>query len=489
MFVGRKRELEELEKYYKEASFQFAVFYGRRRVGKTTLIRKFLENKKSIYFIATETTAKENLELFSVQILSALAPEAPRNPFGSFTEAFEYCFKMAEKKRLALVIDEYPYLAESDRAVSSILQAAVDKYKDSSRLFLILCGSSMSFMENQVLGYKSPLYGRRTCQFKIKPFSYHECAEMLPGFSAEDKIVLYGICGGIPDYVSRINNNLSVRQNAENLFFNPSGRLFEEPSSLLKQELKSPQTYNGIIAAIAGGASRVNEIASKAGIETSQCSNMLTTLLGLEIVKKESPLLLPSVKPGSKTKDGLLPGNPSRKSVYRLADFMFRFWYYFVLPDISRISMGFGKEVCAEIFEKQVSAKPVSGRKIETYTGLVFEECSAQFLWREMTRKRYKFKDIGRWWGSNPKEKKEEEIDLVAIDTLGNILFGECKWRTPCTALEIFDDLIRKSELFPYFTKKQYIFFSKSGFSPELKKIAAQRKDTVLVGLQEMFFD
>ena len=487
MFIGRKRERDELEKYYKEAAFQLAVFYGRRRVGKTTLINKFMENKRAIYFAATETTAKENLELLSIQVLSVLAPQAPRNPFGSFTEAFDYCFKMSEKKRLVLVIDEYPYLAESDRAVSSILQAAIDKYKDNSRLFLILCGSSMSFMENQVLGYKSPLYGRRTCQFKIKPFSYHECAEMLPGFSAEDKVTLYGICGGIPDYVSRINNGLSVRQNAENLFFNPSGRLFEEPSSLLKQELKSPQTYNGIIAAIASGASRVNEIASKVGIETSQCSNMLATLLGLEIVKKESPLSLPPVKSGGKAKDGLLPGNPARKSIYRLADFMFRFWYHFVLPDISRISMGFGKEVCAEIFEKQAPAKQTLSGRIEAYTGPVFEECSAQFLWREMAHKRYKFKDIGRWWGSNPKEKKEEEIDLIAVGSQGNALFGECKWRASCTGSETFDDLVRKSELFPCFAKKQYMLFSKSGFSSELKNIAAQRNDTVLVGLEEMF--
>jgi len=482
MFIGRKRELEELEKYYKDTSFHFAVFYGRRRVGKTTLINKFKENKRAVYFVAAETTAKENLELFSAQILSTLAPQAPRNPFASFAEAFDYCFRMAEKKRLILVIDEYPYLAESDRAVSSILQAAIDKNKDVSRLFLILCGSSMSFMEHQVLGYKSPLYGRRTCQFKVKPFNYYECAEMLTGFNAEDKITLYGMCGGIPDYISRINNGLSVRQNAENLFFNPSGRLFEEPSSLLKQELKFPQTYNGIIAAIACGASRVNEIASKAGIETSQCSNMLTTLTGLEIVKKESPISLPSVKSGGKVGGDFLPANPARKSIYRLADFMFRFWYQFVLPDLSRISMGFGKDVSVEVFGKRVS-----GGKIETYTGPVFEECAIQFLWREMAGKRAMFKTLGRWWGTNPKEKKEEEIDLVAVADPSNALFGECKWKTAFTGCDTFIDLVRKSELFPRITKKRYMLFSKSNFSPELKKIVAKREDTVLVSLAEMF--
>jgi AAA+ ATPase superfamily predicted ATPase len=340
MFAGREKELGELERYYKENAFHFTVFYGRRRVGKTTLINKFIENKEAIYFTAAETTAKENLDFLSNRILSVLAREAPGNPFGSFNDAFDYCFKAAVKKRLILVIDEYPYLAESDRAVSSLLQALIDKYQKNSRLFLILCGSSMSFMENQVLGYKSPLYGRRASQFKIEPFNYYECARMLTGFNHVDKITLYGICGGIPEYISRVNNNLSVQQNAENLFFNPSGRLFEEPSNLLKQELKTPQTYNGIITAIASGASKVNEIASIAGIETSQCSNMLATLITLGIVKKEYPA-------GTETR-----GKPSRKTIYLLADFMFRFWHCFIRPNLSRISMGLGKTVCAEVFEK-----------------------------------------------------------------------------------------------------------------------------------------
>jgi len=296
----------------------------------------------------------------------------------------------------------------------------------------------------------------------------------------------------------------------ENLFFNPSGRLFEEPSSILKQELRSPQTYNGIIAAIASGASRLNEIASKTGIETSQCSNMLTTLINLEIVKKEYPLPLPSVK--SSTKTEVIPGNPSRKSIYRLSDFMFRFWYRFVLPDLSRISMGLGKTVCSEIFGKpQMQNTPALSGRLETYTGQVFEECSAQFLWREISRnlqpvrktasaqktqvpfmKHYSFKNLGRWWGTNPKEKKEEEIDLLAITGPSptseiTALFGECKWRTPVTSSDILDDLIRKSELFPNFTKKQYILFSKSNYSLELKKTVAQRKDTVLIMPADMF--
>ena len=468
MFSGREKELEELERYHKDGSFHFAVFYGRRRVGKTTLINKFRENKKAIYFAAAETTAKENLELLSVQILSVLTPEAPINSFNSFNSAFEHCFKAAEKERLIFVIDEYPYLAESDKAVSSLLQALIDKYHKDSRLFLILCGSSMSFMENQVLGYKSPLYGRRSCQFKIEPFNYFECAKMLPGYSHAEKITFYGIFGGIPEYISRINNNLSVQKNAENLFFNPSGRLFEEPSNLLKQEIKAPQTYNAIIGAIASGATKMNEIASITGIETSQCSNMLTTLISLGIVKREYPA------GGAK---------PSRKTIYMLSDFMFRFWYNFIRPNQSRIAMGFGKNACDEIFDKSTG-------KIETYMGHVFEECAIQFLWRRFGEKN-NFNTIGRWWGPNQQEKKEEEIDILAIGTdkkaAETALFGECKWRNIRTGNDILENLIRKSALLTNYPKKQYIIFSKSNFSNQLIDNAAIRKDTTLVGLEDLF--
>ena len=464
MFVGRKKELDELEKYYKEDSFHFAVIYGRRRVGKTTLLNKFRENKKSVYFVAAETTARENLEMLSVQILSVLAPQAPRNPFNSFMEALEYCFKAAEKKRYILILDEYPYLAQSDRAVSSLLQAMIDRFHEKSRLFLILCGSSMSFMENQVLGYKSPLYGRRNSQFKVLPFTYHESAEMLATFKNEEKIAIYGMCGGIPEYLSRINKSLSVKQNAENLFFNPSGRLFEEPSNLLKQELKSPQTYNGIITAIAQGASKLNQIATRAGIETSQCSNMLAILIGLGIVKKETPCI----------ERGF-----SRKTIYKLEDMMFRFWYRFVLPDLNRISMGYGKTVCDEIFDQSAGV-------LETFIGPVFEECAVQYLWREMGKNKYAFKTIGRWWGPNLKEKKEEEIDLLAVNGDKNAIFGECKWRNQKTGNANLEDLIRKSGLLAGFEKKQYIIFSKSGFTAQLVKTAEQRNDLFLISLKEM---
>jgi AAA+ ATPase superfamily predicted ATPase len=461
MFVGRSAELNALNKAYNRGGFQFAVIYGRRRVGKTALVNEFARGKNAIYFSAVESTIENNLALLSEQILSALAPNAPRNPFAAFGDAVQFCFEHARDKRVVFIIDEYPYLAESHRAVSSLLQNAIDKWQDKSRLFLILCGSSMSFMENQVLGYKSPLYGRRTSQLKILPFDYFDSAKMYPTFSNEDKIALYGITGGVPEYASRIDASLSVRDNLLDLLFDHTGRLFEEPSNLLKQELKSPRTYNAIIGAIASGHTRLNEIATAANIETSQCSNMLNTLISLGLVKKE----LPTVNP-----------NP-RKSIYVLADQMFRFWYRFVLPNQSRILAGVGDTVCDEVVSD-----------LSAFLGYAFEECAKQYMWRLLRSKSspIDFREVGRWWGGNRAERREEEIDLIAWNDTAAI-FGECKWRNAPTGVDVLDELIRRSENFGQFSEKRFWLFSKSCYSDTIKERAAQSSNVRLLELTDMF--
>ena len=462
MFVGRKSELETLNKSYNRDTFQFPVIYGRRRVGKTTLINEFCKERKAIYFVAVQSTAKENLEILSAQILVTLAPQAPKNPFPTFRDAIEYIFERARTERIIFAIDEYPYLANSDNAVSSILQAAIDKHQANSKLFLILCGSSMSIMERQVLGYKSPLYGRRTAQLKLLPFDYLESSEMLDGFSNEEKLILYSITGGVPEYLSRIDRTISMRENVRNLFFDPSGRLFEEPTNLLKQELKMPETYNAIVAAIASGSSKLNEISTKVGIETSQCSKMLSTLIGLGIVSKEFPV--------TEAK--------SKKTIYILNDWMFIFWYRFVLPELSRITAGLGDIVCEEVFAEQLS----------NHMGRAFEECARQYMWRALKKKNLpiSFKRIGRWWGNNPKERREEEIDFIAFSG-DKAIFGECKWRNVQTGEDELNELIRKAGLLTCFTEVHFMLFSKTGFTNALKVRAAKAGGIALVGIAEMF--
>lgn len=289
MFIGREQELNTLNSLYNTDKFEFAVIYGRRRVGKTALINKFSEDKETIFFTGVETNAKQNLENFSRSIMEYNTGMAVDSSFSSFQSALEYVFELAKAKRIVLVIDEYPYVARASKSLASTLQLLIDKYKDNSKLFLILCGSSMSYMEDHVLAYKAPLYGRRTAQLKIKPFDFFESCRYFTGFKSFDKALAYGIVGGTPQYLTRIDDSLSIEDNVKNTYLNPASSIFEEPNNLLKQEVREPAIYNAVIAAIASGCSKMNEISNKVGEDTSVCSIYIKNLITLGIVKKNRP--------------------------------------------------------------------------------------------------------------------------------------------------------------------------------------------------------
>ena len=236
MFIGRENELNALERLYRSDKFEFAVIYGRRRVGKTALINYFIDGKKAIYFMGVESNEKQNLENLSKSIIEFSSGIQAETYFSSYQAALEYVFKLAEKERIIQAIDAYPYVARASKSLVSTLQMLIDKYKDESKLILILCGSSMSYMEDQVLAYKSPLYGRRTAQMKITPFSFEECCTYLSDLSDEDKALVYGIAGGTPQYLLQMSDKLSVEENIKNTYLNPTSFLYEEPVSLLKQD-------------------------------------------------------------------------------------------------------------------------------------------------------------------------------------------------------------------------------------------------------------
>ena len=289
MFIGRDRELKTLDKLYHSGKFEFVVIYGRRRVGKTALINHCIDDKQSIYFMGVESNEKQNLENLSKSILEYSNGIGTDTYFASYQAALEYVFKLAEKERVILTIDEYPYVARESKSLASTLQLLIDKYKDTSKLMLILCGSSMSYMEDHVLAYKAPLYGRRTAQMKIMPFDFEESCRYLKNMSDEEKAIIYGIVGGTPQYLLQINDKMSVEENIRNTFLNPMSFLYEEPMNLLKQEVREPAIYTAIITAIATGHSRMSEISTKVGEDTNVCSGYLKNLINLGIIKKETP--------------------------------------------------------------------------------------------------------------------------------------------------------------------------------------------------------
>lgn len=439
MFIGRGRELSALERLYKSDKFEFAVIYGRRRVGKTALINKFIDDKNAIYFMGVESNAKQNLENFSKSIMEYVSGTEIDSIFSSFQSALEYVFRLAEKERIILAIDEYPYVARSSKSLASTLQLLIDKYKDKSKLMLILCGSSMSYMEDHVLAYKAPLYGRRTAQMKLSPFDFEETCRYFKNFSDEDKALIYGVVGGTPQYLLQIDDNLSVEENIKNTFLNPVSFLYEEPINLLKQEVREPAIYTAVIAAVATGASRMSEISGKVGEDTNVCSMYLKNLINLGIVQKETPY-------GEKA---------SRKSVYSIEDNMFRFWYRFVFENNSIIARG-----AADLVYKRIEPQ------LSDYMGKVFEEICRQYLWKQLLSGNcpVEFSSLGRWWGNNPKEKRQEEIDIMGEQDKNTALFAECKWTNEKVDLGVLETLVKRSNLFSYKTKHYYLF-SKSGFT------------------------
>lgn len=459
MFIGRRHELAKLNEMHGSDKFECAIIYGRRRVGKTALIQEFIKDKKAIYYTGLQAGLKTNLENFSKSIFGLtmqglLAPPG----FLDFQAALDYIYEISKNERLILVIDEFPYLAEAYNPISSILQIQIDSKFITSKLLMILCGSSMSFMENQVLGYQSPLYGRRTAQFKIMSFDYAESSKFHINFDAYESATIYGITGGIPQYLMQISDLKSLRDNIIENFFTTSSYLYEEPSNILKQELREPHKYNEIITAIATGSSRLNEISTKTKLDTALCSKYITSLISLGIVKKEKPVL----------------SDNSKKSIYRLADGMFRFWYRFVPGNASLINLGAGDRVY-DLIESQIAA----------YMGEVFEEICKQYLWMQNKAEKlpFFFREAGRWWGANPILKSEQEIDIIAYDGT-NAIFCECKWTNSPLHRGVLDSLIEKSGMFN-FTNKYYYVFSKSGFADDFEDNISD--NIRLIGFLDMF--
>lgn len=459
MFIGRENELNTLNRLYSSDKFEFAVIYGRRRVGKTALINEFVKDKDNIFFTGVETNEKQNLDNFSRSIMEYNTGVAMGVSFNNFQMALEHIFELAKIKRIVFVIDEYPYVARASKSFASTLQFLIDKNKDTSKLFLILCGSSMSYMEDHVLAYKAPLYGRRTAQFKIKPFEFLEACRYFKNFSDEDKALAYGIVGGTPQYLMQFDDTLSIEQNIKNTLLNPSSFIFEEPINLLKQEVREPAIYNAVITAIATGSSKMNEISNKIDEDTSVCATYIKNLITLGIVKKESPY-------GEKS---------TRKTIYSIEDNMFRFWYRFVSENIPTISRG-----AIDLAYNRIAFE------LSSYMGGIFEDICKQYLWKLLLEGKcaVNFTDLGRWWGANPKTKSQEEIDIMgAAKDTG--LFAECKWTNEKVDLGVLEKLIERSSLFNY-KKTHFYLFAKTGFTKGCIDKANEMGNVTLVIYEDM---
>ena len=446
-FIGRERELNTLEQMYSKDDFQMLVMYGRRRVGKTTLLSKFSEDKNPIFYTGIESKDDENLRELGDTVFLHFNPGNTGVDFRSYTDVVRFITSSIKTdntgSRHLIIIDEYPYIAENAVEIASVLQREIDHEWKKLNIMLVICGSSISFMEENVLGEKSPLYGRRTGQMDLQPFDYLTSSKFVPAYSPEDKAVVYGITGGVPKYLASIDPERSLEENIVSRFFDTSGYFYEEPKNLLRQEFRDVSLYFAILNAIGNGCTRMNEISSKTGFDTPKVTQALKRLEAVRIVKRDIPIL-----------------NEKNKKLaqYVLMDGMFGFWFRFVSKAVMAVERGYG----AQYFDNNV--RPF----IHDYMGQVFETICQEYVLRNGITGEYGriLTQTGKWRGTDPIKKCPADIDVVRVDAVNKTaVIGECKFKNASFEKEDYETLMDRSRLISPYIVEKYLIFSLGGIT------------------------
>lgn len=471
MFIGRERELTALKEWYDKDGIGMMVIYGRRRIGKSTLITEFAKGKRTIFYTATKIGKNRNLELFSKQVVDLLMPGLGEVRFPATEAVFDFIDKNMGSEKIVLVIDELPYWAERDEALLSVLQKYMDTVWNDKNLKIILCGSALSFMEKKVLSEKSPLFGRRDSQMKLDAFDYLDSAKFVPDYSNEDKAVCYGITGGIAKYLSMIDPAKSMDENIIRLFFRTDGYLYDETRNLLTQEFSDIAIVNNIVEQIASGENTLNTIAGKIGEKESTILYSLDKLISVGLVEKKRCITEEKNK---------------KKTQYVLKDFMFKFWYEFIPKATSVIEMGQG-----ELYYQKV-VKPA----LHSFMGAVFEEMCRYYTLKQGIMGEYGcfITSVGTWWGvenitdqNGNFRAQSADIDVVALsETDKKAVVGECKFKNEKIDKGIYDTLIRRGKVIPAKYKiSKYIFFSLSGYTEWFESLSEE--DVLLLTLDSLY--
>lgn len=442
-FINRKRELEFLNREYQKQKPFFIIIYGRRRVGKTELINYFIKNKEAVYFLATQEVEKENIVSLSKEIASFFDEASIKaNPFSTFKQAMEYLKEKAASihKRTIIVFDEFPYLVDANKSIPSILQKYWDEHFKNSNLEFILCGSSISAMESKVLGRKSPLYGRRTGQWKVDPLSFKNAIKFFPNLRFENQIEFYSLIGGIPLYLLELDQKLSL---LENIKFNIAQRgvfLYEEPIFILKEELREPKIYFSLLKEISSGKVKLNDIKNALGVERTLLGRYIETLETLDFIEKQTPVT---------------SSPKSKNTIYFLKDNFFRFWFKFIFPYKKELDTN-----RSEFFMKNIK------KNLNSFIGNSFEIVCQEFLEKTMI---FQYDRVGKQWGKIPKASKDKnqyEIDICALNEKSKeILFCECKWQDKIDACDVLNGLKEKAKYVNWHNgkrKEYYVIFAKS---------------------------
>lgn len=427
--IDREEETAFLEDAYAQNKSQLLVLYGRRRVGKTYLLQHFMKGKKHAYYLCTKGNEAEQIRLLSRMVGETFNDTAlALSPFSDWRALFLYLHEKAQKEKFLLVIDEFPYLINANPAITSIFQKYWDEYLSKTKIMLVLCGSSIAMMESEVLAHRSPLYGRRTGQWKVKPLNFENALKFFPkGAHFEEATRIYAITGGVPFYLAELDLSKTAIENILEKIAKKGKLLYEEGELLLKEELRDPSTYFSILEAMSAGNTKQTEIANRVGMLPTALPRYLLTLERLEYIQKIAPVTEPK---------------RSKKTIYKIKDNFMDFWFKFVYPNRSYIEESNYKkfrEILDTYFEKHVS--------------FAFEGICRDFLKRQNAKDILPayFVKIGTWYGfyRDEGQRKEVEIDIVALDEKETgILFAECKWQNlrQREAEQVLSDLKEKSK-------------------------------------------
>lgn len=460
-FIDRKKELEFLNKEYQKKESSLVILYGRRRIGKTSLIKEFGKNKDIIYFLATEESEKQNIEAFQ-----KLVAENLKNTLllSMQVKDWEILFKqIAEnntKNKKVIVIDEFQYLGKINVAFPSIFQKIWDEILKDKNIMVILCGSLINMMESQALNYNSPLYGRRTGQIKLKQIPFENYKEFFNYKITEKELIeKYALTGGVPKYIESFKEKKDIYEEIKENIMNKQSYLYEEPLFLLRNEVLEVGSYFSIIKSIAAGNRKLGNIASNLSVSPTSLSKYLQTLINLDIIEREVPVT---------------ESNPekSKKGQYKIKDNFIAFWFQFIYPN----------KAFLEIEKDNIVLNKIKENFIDNHVAYVYEEVCKEKMWNLNASGKLgiTFDKLGRWWNN------QEEIDLIGINQENgkDIIFGECKFYTnKLMDSKIYYKLKEKAKLVEWNKenrKEKYILFSANGYTEELKKLAKTKEDLIL---------
>ena len=454
-FVDREQEMATLQSEYERDGSALVVLYGRRRVGKTTLISEFIKNKKALFFLASEESESQNRLAFQEKAADFLNSNLLKNvEVKSWDVLFRAIMDSHFDSKPVIVLDEFQYLGKSNPAFPSVFQRIWEEILKDRQVMVILCGSLISMMQSQTLAYDSPLYGRRTAQIRLKqiPFAYYH--QFFPDKSRKELIEMYAVTGGVPKYIELFSQSKDIYSAIEKCVLNRSGYLYDEPYFLLQQEVSEVGSYFSIIKAIAAGNTKLSSIAGVLEVKSTSLTKYLKTLIDLDILEREVPV----------TEDS---PEKSKKGLYKIKDNYLRFWFAFVYPNMSFIESGHGRIVMDKIRKSLV----------RNHIAFVYEDICRERMW-EINAEGvwpFYFSKLGRYWDS------KEEIDIAAIDPDGkNLILGECKyWQEP-VGVSVLRELEAKAKTVSWEKEKRktwFVLFSVNGFTEELRAEAAARTD------------